>query len=1678
MGFSDLVAVLVEAGVQSESIDRIVLERDEAGRNSLHCLVLGSSVEAMEAVLHSVRQETIVKGMTTEDLNGHTPVAIAVDLGNPVMIRLVRGYASTTELVQKSLSISDRDVSVRTTGLIEAVKGEDSGDEVDEAAVQAEVDRGVPVDGRDGDGMTALQWAAFLNKEKAVALLLDAGASVKAEYGERRVDALGIAAHAGSLGAMRTLLEWGADPNGPGGRAAPLLLVKGMDEGHAELEAVGILLKAGASPSPVGDGGNTPLHVAALHGDTALAQVLLAAGASRSARNNRKETPFAVARRAGAAASNDDLAQFADILAAAVEGDAKELAAAADCEVDTSASFDHLTGRSALHLACLATSRGAPAAVEALLRCPGAEAGVLKPDIAGDTAMHAAASSGPELTRLLYTWLRDRLGEATARREIAGAANKQGQTPLDVATPEARMVLAEGDAEDESDDDDDDDDRRHEEDAFFAAVEASDQAAVASLLAREPHLFTAVSPLDDSQRTALHMAVLNEDAGMVEVLLRGAGKPGAGVPADAVVDVRDKAGKTPLIAAAAAGLDGIVRTLLAAGANPQLLAKSPLPPHVALSALHYAVALGAEGVPTVRALLAGGADPSIKDSAGETPRDLAEALGSREAVEALARSSDPKGSQEKGKPERPALVAPSSPSPPASPSRLEPLIGAGDARGVEALVLRRPSLANAQLADGSPALVHAVLRGQEAVATTLLLRGASVNAFDRAGRTALSAAVSINHHRLVEQLLASGADPDAANALGMTPLHVAAENSNPTIADMLLERRAAVNAADAQGRTPLHVAASMASLPVIKVLLQFGANTRLKSSDGLTAYDLAVEQDPECAAALAGHAYTQIPGAMDSNALCDSVREGDMAAILAALDAGGVDVNAKDSNGNAPVHLAVKLSRQEVLELLLARGADVDAVTRDRRTPLLLAARLGNLSVLKLLLDRGADPRAADENGLTALHLAAYNGFPRVVEHLLSLAGKVDPDQIDTRHNTPLHMAASAGHDDVIRILLQAGADPHARNRKSQTPYDVASERRFASSASLLATTWHTLLDAVDAAKLAQLLDGGYDVNLKDSDGNHSLHYAVELGDAAIVELLIAKGAGIELKNKSAQTPLVLAARMAAPAAVFDALLKAGASVAATDRQDRTALHFAASRGDPAVVARLIEAGAAVNARDDTGQVPLHAAGHAGSVETVRRLLDAGADPSVQSMRGRTALDVAVARKHAECATVLRDAMTKGDKAKKRTSGSEADFGASGHHGSGAGATPRPRSRSSSPTAAPGAAGSYIHNLVRLGDVAGLAEALDKDPEAVNARDVAGYTPLHRAVQKRQLEIAEMLLARGADTSARCPAGRLPLHDASRIGDPAMLEALLMVHEGSVDAPDNLGRTPLHFAANACHTPSVLMLLEFGANSGVRDKQGRLPENVIPSERPHAKEVAHVLAASPKRPVPATKAARDDDGGDDDDDDEEEDELRVEEGEGDNDHSKAQKKVRERSVVVEEEVVEEVYEVEESISPAVASKPKRKIHQPSASPAPSSTQSHSSPPIKSFSTPAKSLLTPSVIFQQATPIQRYIHFNAGTPVVNEPIDMDHYEEYWGAIYKAEDVAASAAKTLLAKGVGVSPLKPKPVVPDTPRTRAERKADERIKQAEMPRLLGKPSPRAAIIKSARESVAASPGSWRP
>lgn len=281
------------------------------------------------------------------------------------------------------------------------------------------------------------------------------------------------------------------------------------------------------------------------------------------------------------------------------------------------------------------------------------------------------------------------------------------------------------------------------------------------------------------------------------------------------------------------------------------------------------------------------------------------------------------------------------------------------------------------------------------------------------------------------------------------------------------------------------------------------------------------------------------------------------------------------------------------------------------------AARSGNTDLIGSLLEQGTDVNARDEDGKTALSHAAFHGKLEAVILLLEHSALVDlPDRFGA---TPLFWAVCAAHTHVVKLLTDHGADINARDHQGRSPF-----LRAASGVSRIAH--------VDI--LQHFLQSGPDMDQADHHGVTALMNAAGGGSSEIARLLIKAGANVHLKSRHGDTALIRACQAFQKdrPEMVQWLIDHGADIHVRDQCNASLLHLAAKNGHTGTARVLLNAGLDIN---ENSGIILRSACDQGDMDTVRLLVERGADVNLADDDGKTALMIAVSRRHNEVAFLL-----------------------------------------------------------------------------------------------------------------------------------------------------------------------------------------------------------------------------------------------------------------------------------------------------------------------------------------------------------------------------------------------------------------------------------------------------------
>lgn len=619
--------------------------------------------------------------------------------------------------------------------------------------------------------------------------------------------------------------------------------------------------------------------------------------------------------------------------------------------------------------------------------------------------------------------------------------------------------------------------------------------------------------------------------------------------------IDEDSGAAPLAVAAESGRHDIVRILLRAGADPDWggvtapLGTAALEGHLEVAAALIEASAdvdrpAADGLTPlitaastgnarmVRMLLDAGANPDVLDDGGESAKSHAERKGHQEIVDILARVSGNGNVNVRWPPES-----------------LSAAIEVRDVARLNEILQREESDRERLLArnDGSglTPLARAAQSGHVPLVRALLDAGADVAV--GGAKTPLYAAAEARHARVVEALLEAGADVNAASGdRARTPVMAAAAAGHPALARLLIERGADPKIVDSDGKDALWHAASAGQEQTFALLLpHIKVADRKPATVELAAY---VEQRRKMATSAARLIDYIHAGELDEakRFLADGLtdpdgfdEEGRTAMMLAArlgrrdvlrlLIASGASFELTDDvdGYTALIHAVYSTAknRRLTISLLAAAGADLDRPSADGRTPLMHAIDLYLDSETEdeselhdraePLIHTGADLEAPDADGLTA--------WMRVRER--ALAESVDPvDRRKLARVARLLERNGARMSEAWSIdLIAAAADG-----------ELGRVRDLVSNLSLPEDIDGLPLLSVAAAKanwdvVSFLLSAGIDINTANREGETILMQAARTGTLPIVEQLVQAGADAAARNAAGETAADIAAAAGHP---------------------------------------------------------------------------------------------------------------------------------------------------------------------------------------------------------------------------------------------------------------------------------------------------------------------------------------------------------------------------------------------------------------------------------------------------------------------------------------------------------------------------------------------------------------------
>ena len=312
----------------------------------------------------------------------------------------------------------------------------------------------------------------------------------------------------------------------------------------------------------------------------------------------------------------------------------------------------------------------------------------------------------------------------------------------------------------------------------------------------------------------------------------------------------------------------------------------------------------------------------------------------------------------------------------------------------------------------------------------------------------------------VRELLKQGANPNihGEEKFQRAPLHI---STNSEITQLLISYGADVNITDCNGNTPLHSASTckMINLEKMTQLLNQGANPNALNRGEYTPLHLVM------------FVYHLAINHSSQELVLEAIK------LLVKFNA---EIDIQNELGESPLFIGITTvpaneQKPEIIHELLKLGANPNLTTTSQSTPFQqVVCQSKNLDLMSLMVSYGARYDYVNSSGVTLLHFAAYNLNLEIMRKLLE--NGAEPNALDKIKNSPLHCVFLAKDEkyivEAIKELVSHGADINTQNKKGKTPLHRA-----------------TKLDNYNVIKV--LLELGSDPNIKDENGNTALEMAL-----------------------------------------------------------------------------------------------------------------------------------------------------------------------------------------------------------------------------------------------------------------------------------------------------------------------------------------------------------------------------------------------------------------------------------------------------------------------------------------------------------------------------------------------------------------------------------------------------------
>lgn len=694
----------------------------------------------------------------------------------------------------------------------------------------------------------------------------------------------------------------------------------------------------------------------------------------------------------------------------------------------------------------------------------------------------------------------------------------------------------------------------------------------------------------------------------------------------------------------------------------------------------------------------------------------------------------------------------------------------------------------------------ALIEQNTGIANTLINGNANINAVNSEGCTLLIDAVKRSDSFSAKFLLDHSCDLNLTTKdTGDTALHVICtfsmeSTSSTTFKEMLdigrkiLARQDLdINKQNVKGYSPLHMAIISGHLEMVDELMKNEKiNLNLLTNDGKCALLLA----------LLSHRFTDF-------------------SVAKRLIDNGAETNNIDENGDNILQFLIKANKEDVA-VFICDYVDLDYKNSDNLTALHLASQLNLVNVVKKLLASGASPniQTGIEEMKTALHYAIEWNNTEVVQAFVDHKPSDETKSVDfnircSDGDSPLSLALSLKHNDLVPVLIKGGSDVNARNGEL--------------------TLLHQAILKESAETAIFLLEQGADYNALTCEQECPLQLAIHCRLESVVEALCSRGVALSSPN------ILWSALETEQENIASILVKHGIDTdcwsIGPDGLLQTLLHRAIDEQNEYAAIFLIRSGCDLDSprqspNEDnsptTKESPLHMCCIHGCSKVVQTLIEHGANINCLNHENKTPLHLAIEHKHEQITNILLRHPNIDMKIRDKFGNTPFATALTVRNHKAAEKILERMPTAAEQTDSRGR--NFLHLAIMREDLESVLFLLSIQVD-INSRvhDVSQITPLMLASQSENEMLIRNLILAGARLNDKDSTQKTALHIASERGKLSAVQALLQ-NGCDYDAVDAEGNNALHIAMRECMLPIIKeLLIESRINAEVVNVKGRNP---------------------------------------------------------------------------------------------------------------------------------------------------------------------------------------------------------------------------------------------------------------